>query len=75
VSGISREAQLAAISECVTIVKPSEVLAVRLASDYMDDDIVEIRKQAEWVRDENPGVRIIFVTGEEFARIQSGHSA
>jgi hypothetical protein len=72
-SAISTEVLLAAISECVTVVKPGEILAVRLSRDLDDDAVTRMRAQAEQARDEF-GFRVVFVEGEEFA-IQRDRSA
>jgi hypothetical protein len=62
---------LAAIEACVTVVKPGEVLAVRVPLDLSEYDFDSLRREAERVR-EGLGVRILFVAGEEFARIADG---
>lgn len=67
-----RETVLAAIRECVTVVQPGEVLAVRLRAENIDD-IGHLAGQLREIHDKL-GITVLFVEGEEFARIIPGPS-
>lgn len=61
------ETVLAAIRECVTVVKPGEVLAVRVPGPCGEEEFAMMREAGERAREF--GVRIIFIEGEQFARL------
>lgn len=61
---------LAAIQACVTVVGPDEVLAVRAPLSFTSEQFDELRRHAERVSEET-GVRILFIAGEEFARVKA----
>lgn len=62
------------IRECVTIVKPGEVLAVRLPLDMTPGDMDRARAYALEV-EEQCGVKVAFLPGEEFAAITQDGTA
>ena len=62
---------LAAMAECVTVVHPGEVLAVRVPPDLDPGEVTRLAEQAEHAG-ETYGVRVLFIAGEEFAVIRSG---
>jgi hypothetical protein len=62
---------LAAIRQCVTVVEPGEVLAVRVSENAADDYLDELNERARDLR-EVIGVRVVFIQGEEFARLRAG---
>lgn len=53
------------LRECVTIVKPGEVLAVRLPLDMSHIDMIRAREYALQVEEES-GIKVAFIPGEEF---------
>ena len=63
------EIVLAAMQECVTIVHPGEILAVRVPPDLDPHEMEQLSEGAERA-DEIYGVKILFVAGEEFAVIR-----
>jgi hypothetical protein len=68
---IEQAALLAAIRECVTVVQPGEVLVVRVPFDLPDDEMYELTERARELRGETGTARIVFVAGEEFARLKA----
>jgi len=62
---------LAAIRECVTVVEPGDVLAVRVSPDTDDATLDYLGEDAERIR-AVLGVRLLLVAGEEFARLKAG---
>lgn len=67
---VPRTTLLAAIRECVTVVAPGEVLAVRIGDGTSDDELADMGERAMAIADQD-GVRIVLVRGEEFARLRS----
>jgi hypothetical protein len=65
---------LAAVRQCVTIVEPGEILAVRVAYGTSETEMEYLGEQAQRIR-EQCGVRVAFVLGEEFARLKAGDAA
>jgi hypothetical protein len=65
---------LAAIRQCVTVVEPGEILAVRVAASTSDAEMEYLGEQAQRIRAQC-GVRVAFVVGEEFARLKAGDAA
>jgi hypothetical protein len=65
---LDRDAVLAAIKECVAVVQPGEILAVRLDMENREDDIDYLAEQAKQVGD-RLGISILFLPGDEFARL------
>lgn len=57
---------LAAIKACVTVVRPGEVLVVKVPERWTADRFARAFQDAQALRDET-GVHITFVPGEEFA--------
>ena len=68
-AAIELTALLAAIRQCVTILEPGEVLAVRVPGTLSDSDHGRLRNHAEAIRQAH-GVTVLFLPGEEFARIK-----
>ena len=68
---ISYSVLLAAVRQCVTVVQPGEVLAVRVAAGTDDLTMDLLGAQAARIRDEH-GVAVLFLAGEEFARVKAG---
>ena len=70
-SAIGRDAMLAAIRECVTVVKPGEVLAVRAQPEWTASQIRELQDCVdEWVKWREPGITVLILPGGEFAVAQ-----
>jgi hypothetical protein len=70
---IERAVLLAAIRECITVVGPGEVLAVRVPGDLPDEIYGRLAEHAQAIREETGGTaRIVFVAGEEFAKLRDG---
>jgi hypothetical protein len=68
---VSREALLAAVRACVTIVAPGETLAVRVPPEWAADLRLTARLRVladQLYRD--TGVRAVFFAAEEFAVIR-----
>lgn len=61
---------LAAIRQCVTVVGPGEVLAVRVPGDTRDDEMAFFGERAA-VLAEDTGVRVLFFRAEEFAVLKA----
>lgn len=59
------------LRECVTVVKPGEVLAVRLPLDMNGDDMDRAREYALRVERQS-GIKVAFIPGEEFAAVDAG---
>lgn len=56
------------VRECVTIVQPGELLAIRVPDWWTPNGVYETNKwAAAWLTDNTPGVKVLFVPGEEFA--------
>lgn len=68
---LTPETVRALLSECVTVVKPGEVLAVRLPLDFSPDDMGHAREYARTVELET-GVKVAFIPGDDFAVAQAG---
>ena len=66
---IDRTTLLAAIRDCITVIEPGDVLAVRVGDDLTDEYLDEMADYAGHVTREH-GVSVIFVRGEEFARLK-----
>ena len=64
---------LAAIRQCVTVVEPGEILAVRLPLDMDLEAADQMAEQAERIGEQS-GVQLLFVFGEEFARLKAGEA-
>lgn len=62
------EIVLAAIEECVTVIRPGEVLAVRVPLDLDEAEMESLADGARRLR-QSHGVRVVFVAGEEFGRL------
>jgi hypothetical protein len=62
------EVVLAAIEQCMTVVRPGEALAVRVSKNITEDEVAYLRNCAARAR-EGTGVTILFIAGEEFARV------
>lgn len=65
---------LAAIEECVTVVKPGEVLAVRVPPDVDEDTVDGLREGSRQLADAS-GMTVVFLPGEAFARITTAPGA
>jgi hypothetical protein len=68
---IDRETLLAAVRESVTVVKPGEVLAVRVPLSFSRGDLDQARAYGRTVEQET-GVKVAFLPGEEFAVATTG---
>jgi hypothetical protein len=62
---LTPETAEALLRECVTVVKPGEVLAVRLPMDFQPADMGRAREYGRQVERET-GVKVAFIPGEEF---------
>lgn len=62
------------LRECVTVVKPGEVLAVRLPLDMDSGDIARARGYALEVERQS-GIKVAFIPGEEFAAVSAEDAA
>jgi len=62
---------LEALREAVTIIEPGEILAVRVDPCTTDAEFGEMRQRAERVTADH-GVTVLFLAGEEFARLKRG---
>ncbi len=67
---LTPETAKALAREYVTIVKPGEVLAVRLPMNFQSDDMDRAREYARQVERET-GVKVAFIPGEEFGVAQT----
>jgi hypothetical protein len=61
---LTPETILAAIRECVTVVKPGETLAVRCHESWTPEQIEYCQ---EWLNARSDGVSVLLVPGAEFA--------
>lgn len=53
------------LRECVTVVKPGEILLLQPGADYTPNQIREIQKIADWWLEENaPAIKALVVPGE-----------
>ena len=68
---IERAALLAAIRQCVTVIEPGEVLAVRVSEDTPDDEMAWLAEHAGHIY-EQAGTRVLFLRAAEFARLKAG---
>jgi hypothetical protein len=64
---------LAAIRQCVTVVEPGEVLAVRVREDAPDDEMAFLMEFAQGIHEQ--GVRVLFLRAAEFARLKARDAA
>lgn len=57
------------LRECVTVVKPGEVLVIRMSDGISPNQFREIAEMTEyWLRENAPGMKVMFVPcAEEFA--------
>jgi hypothetical protein len=72
---LTPETAKALVRECVTIVRPGEVLAVRLPLSFTSGDLDYAREYARTVERET-GVKVAFIPGEELgvAQAEPGNS-
>lgn len=68
---LTPETAKALVRECVTIVRPGEVLAVRLPLSFTSGDLDYAREYARTVERE-AGVKVAFIPGEELGVAQAG---
>jgi hypothetical protein len=66
---LTPETARALLAECVTVVQPGEVLAVRCPDSWNAQQVDEINRYAA-ARAEGLGISVLFVLGEEFAAVQ-----
>ena len=61
------------LRECVTVVKPGEVLFFRCLENWTSAQVGDIHEQIRWWLDENaPSVRVMMVPDMEMAVIEAG---
>jgi hypothetical protein len=65
---------LAAIRQCVTVVEPGEVLAVRVGEDTPDQEMDFLFGFAGDIRKQS-GARVLFLRAAEFARLKARDAA
>jgi hypothetical protein len=68
VSSLSPDDLRALVTECVAVVKPGEVLAVRLPTDIDSRQVRGAREYGQQIERET-GVKVAFIPGEEFAHV------
>jgi hypothetical protein len=66
---LTPETARALLAECVTVVQPGEVLAVRCPDIWTAQQVDEINRY-DAARTEGLGISVLFVPGEEFAAVQ-----
>lgn len=65
---ISRDALLAAVRECVTVVKPGEVLLVRAPDAWTPRNVMELQEGVDAVVSyRDLGISVLILPGAEFA--------
>jgi hypothetical protein len=65
---------LAAIRQCVTVVEPGEVLAVRVAESATDQEMGFLTRFAYDIH-EQCGAQVLFLRAAEFARLKARDAA
>lgn len=61
---------LAAIRQCVTVVEPGDVLAVRVPENTTDEEMGFLTRFAYDIH-EQAGARVLFLRAAEFARLKA----
>lgn len=64
---VSEEAILAAIRECIGVVRDGDILLIRLPVDIDHDTLDLLQRQADVILNQRHGVHAVFVAAEEFA--------
>jgi hypothetical protein len=60
------------LRECVTVVKPGEVLVIRMANDVSRDAAAEYQANlTAWLGEHAPEVKVAIVCGEELAVVET----
>lgn len=64
---VGKDAILAALRECVGVVRDGDILLIRLPLDTDHEQVDLLQRQADVILRQRHGIHAVFVPGEEFA--------